>query len=39
MKKMILLAVTAAAVMTMTSAFAQTNLTAETASAGGATHL
>ncbi|MDE1130614.1 MAG: C4-dicarboxylate ABC transporter substrate-binding protein [Ascidiaceihabitans sp.] len=39
MKKMNLLAVTAAAVMTTTSAFAQTNLTAETASAGGATHL
>lgn len=39
MKPMHLLAVTAAAIMSTSSAFAQTNLTAETASPGGATHL
>jgi len=39
MKNINLLAVTAAAVLTTTGAFAETNLTAETASPGGATHL
>ncbi len=39
MKPIRILAVTAAAIMTTTSAFAQANLTAETASPGGATYL
>lgn len=39
MKPMNLLAATAAAIMSTTGAFSQTNLTAETASPGGATHL
>ena len=39
MKPMRLMAAAAAAILTTTSAFAQANLTAETASPGGATHL